>query len=903
MSQDYFFRQHRSMKRFYIQVLVFLLLNCRMYGQLNFKQQKAFQNYINAANAVAEQSYRTINCLHQYSDGMKKKGSVQLPQLSCAEELPAYYLGTATSESNVLPSATSSALNADLASVFERYELILNSSRTLEAYTKMKDYERDQFSKAKQLIEEIQIQMIMLKKEQANLEVDIIKQATALQGASNSKVAQARSFIYEVVKEERAILDLFFLNFNAENFSGQFPSEQLQKHVNQLDIRISNFKFTNTLPYPANYQFDRFMETLKKDMQEMKRDLINGYTAQEQNDDIYANKALASLINYYNNLVSTQNTFSDALRQHQLSNEMVLYGFKFFPVFRYNFNIAVAKADKVLFKDEILEPLKIAAQAIPINADVTTALNNYVRFINRALQINDYLPYKLKELNQSCNRMLEKDDCETIASKGHLYYSDISSNYHIPKAEYEKAINDSRYLPVSSRKLLKDETKALMDILKEKEQLLAELSSYVKGGAYKKDCMAHAFEILERFDFLIESFHVRKERLYNDLIRVYDSYKLSEPTNSWILSGRALWQISEEYKKIALSARAYLQHKSQSYKQVDTLEDLVRNATYDKYKNLKGIHELGRNNGHCPYSHYDDVLRDCQTFIGKAKEFEKQLASPKADSTKVYEGYLYLYNSVVDDYNDFAIIARGDAEGYYELDKYNPKGKKLNYMYLLEQIEEPMYPKTNRSQNKSNIPRLPVQEASTKVLPLAIDTSMTGYADNNLVLLIDVSYSMNQPDKMPLLKQSLAKLLTMLRPTDKISIVAFSNTATVLIKPTNAKSPKIEDVIAHIKTSGGTNIGAGMNKAYQAAQEGFIEGGNNRIVLATDGEFVVSGPMSKQAESHKLKDIKLSIFSFGRSQMSESLKKLSDIGGGNYELITPDNSDLKLVLEAKAKKK
>lgn len=894
-----------SMKSIYIPIFIALFLSNCVYGQVSFKQQKAFQNYINGSNAIIDQTYRTIECLHRYSEGMKKKGNTILPSLSCAEQIPSYHINTAVSESSALPSNIATALNADINLLAERYEAILNSCRTLEAYTKMKDYERDQFAKARQLIEEVQTQVLMLKKETANLELDITKLSTSMQtGTHDPKIKQASAFIHEVVQEEKALLDLFFLNFNAENFSNQFPAELLQKHVNNLDIKLANFKFANTLPYPANYQFDRFMETLKKDMQEMKRNLINGYTAQEQNDDIYANKALESLINYYNNLISTQNAFSDALRQHQLSSEMVLYGFKFFPVFRYNLNIAVPKQNKVLFKDKAIEPIKVNAQVQPISADIAAALNNYVRFINRSLQINEFLPFKLKELNQSCNRLLEKGDCAAILANGYLYYSDISSNYHIPKAEYEKAINDGRYLPPLVKKSLQEQASALMDILKEQDQLLGELAGYCKNKEYKKDCLNRGYEILNRFEILIESFHQRKERLYNDLIKVNDSYKVAEPNNSWILAGKALWETSQEYKKIALSVRAYLQYRSQNYKSTDTLEKLVRDITYDKYKNLKGIHELGRNNGHCPYSHYDDVPKDCQTFIGKAKEFEKRLASNKVDSTKLYDEYLYLYNSVSDDYNDFVEIARGDAEGYYEIDKYNPKGKNLNYMYLLEQIEEPMYFRVQRLKNTSPPETTTTKQTSDAVKDTtAIETSMEGYADNNLVLLIDVSYSMNQPDKMPLLKQSLSKLLKMLRPSDKISIVAFSNTATILLKPTNAQSSKIEDVIAHIKTSGGTNINAGMTKAYQVAQEGFIVGGNNRIVLATDGEFVISGPLTKQAESQKLSDIKLSVFSYGRSQASESLKKLSDLGGGNYELISPDNSDIKLVLEAKAKKK
>ncbi|HTF80575.1 MAG TPA: hypothetical protein VL947_02580, partial [Cytophagales bacterium] len=307
-----------QMRIAYISTLISLFFQYTAFSQLNFKQQKAINNYITAVNALSDETYKAINCLYKYSDGMKKKGNhnMMLPSLSCADQVPPYYLNNALQESNVLPAATAASLNTDLKIIFDRYEDLINSCRTLEAYTRLRDYDTDQFAKAKQLIESVQTTVIMLKKEVANFEHQISKQALALQGPpKNIKVAQARTFVYQTVQDEKVLLDLFFMNFSPENFSAQFPIDALQEHVNKLDIKLSSFKYANTMPYPANYQFNRYVETLKKDMQVMKRELINGYTAKEQNDDLYANEALVSLINYYNNLVSTQNSFADAVRQ------------------------------------------------------------------------------------------------------------------------------------------------------------------------------------------------------------------------------------------------------------------------------------------------------------------------------------------------------------------------------------------------------------------------------------------------------------------------------------------------------------------------------------------------------------------------------------------------------------
>jgi len=103
---------------------------------------------------------------------------------------------------------------------------------------------------------------------------------------------------------------------------------------------------------------------------------------------------------------------------------------------------------------------------------------------------------------------------------------------------------------------------------------------------------------------------------------------------------------------------------------------------------------------------------------------------------------------------------------------------------------------------------------------------------------------------------------------------------------------------------GKTDGNAGVKLAYKIADENYIRGGNNRIILATDGEFGLNDESRQLIERFSKEDIFLSIFNFGKGVgASKALERLAAVGKGNYEYISKENVDLKLIREAKAKKK
>ena len=169
---------------------------------------------------------------------------------------------------------------------------------------------------------------------------------------------------------------------------------------------------------------------------------------------------------------------------------------------------------------------------------------------------------------------------------------------------------------------------------------------------------------------------------------------------------------------------------------------------------------------------------------------------------------------------------------------------------------------------------------------------------SNLVFLLDVSGSMNQPNKLPLLKKSFKMLVNELSDHDRIAIVVYAGAAGVVLNSTSAEnSTEILAALEKLNAGGSTAGGAGIKLAYKVAKENFIEGGNNRVILATDGDFNIGmssdAAMKDLIQEKRKTGIFLTCLGFGTGNIQDSkMETLADKGNGNYAYI--DN-----LLEAK----
>lgn len=162
---------------------------------------------------------------------------------------------------------------------------------------------------------------------------------------------------------------------------------------------------------------------------------------------------------------------------------------------------------------------------------------------------------------------------------------------------------------------------------------------------------------------------------------------------------------------------------------------------------------------------------------------------------------------------------------------------------------------------------------------------------SNLVFLLDVSGSMDEPNKLPLVKQSFKMLADQLREQDHVAIVVYAGAAGVVLEPTSGSEKKtIIEALDRLEAGGSTAGGQGLKLAYALAKEHFKAGGNNRVVLATDGDFNVgessNASMERLIEEKRQDGIFLTVLGYGMGNYKDSkMEILADKGNGNYAYI------------------
>ncbi len=184
--------------------------------------------------------------------------------------------------------------------------------------------------------------------------------------------------------------------------------------------------------------------------------------------------------------------------------------------------------------------------------------------------------------------------------------------------------------------------------------------------------------------------------------------------------------------------------------------------------------------------------------------------------------------------------------------------------------------------------------------PTKIDSSEFSvdlYKPNNIILVLDISSSMNQHGKLDLLKTSMLELLDMLRPVDRIGLVSFSSNARVIAEPvlaTAENKESIEAIIKGLRATGKTNGGLGIRTGYKEAMSHYLGKGNNTIILTTDGAFNQEDRLFKKTIKKGVKkDITISVLGVKTvERYKENLQEVADKGHGRFVEIKDYNSAL-----------
>ena len=194
----------------------------------------------------------------------------------------------------------------------------------------------------------------------------------------------------------------------------------------------------------------------------------------------------------------------------------------------------------------------------------------------------------------------------------------------------------------------------------------------------------------------------------------------------------------------------------------------------------------------------------------------------------------------------------------------------------------------------------------THLLRIAIkgkDLEKESLPPANLVFLIDVSGSMDEPNKLPLLKSAFRLFTRELRPRDKVSMVVYAGASGVVLEPTSGEhQDKFLAALDRLSAGGSTHGAAGIELAYRVAQQAYIAGGINRVLLATDGDFNVGvtnfETLKNLIEQKRKTGISLSTLGFGTGNYNDQLmEQLADAGNGNYGYVDTLNEARKTLVE------
>ena len=903
---------------------IIMLLVAPALGQvITQAQQKALNAYVDYANQSAEEVTAVVKSIMNYYPEVHREKRFSAPRYVCPIQLEDYYLKTARDLSKSIPPKYAVSLTARLNALREASEQIDAKCKELDTYHKLEDYKQDNFEKANQIIVALQD----LVGEYINKQNDLTNGLEATFGKLNRYDAtnpyhKTDQLMLQQIAREKSFIDAWTFNLDESVHSG-WPVDKLEKSIADTDAQLKIFSaYKPALKYPASSMYPSFREAMG-DMLEVKRNGLDGYNFEAKKSDRHSNQVYLDLINYYNGvLVSNYNTFMD----FAVGDYNGLKAFKYVPAFGIRED---PKSDGVSVKpfDDIKHTNLVAPkQKVAIGKPAFDALNNYIDFINEGERQLRYIQMVLRNLNSSAAYY---ETLDSFSGHGGLSYD--YKDYQVPLSLFQKTVSESDALPANFAKLLNDQAEVLLSILKEMDQQSASLQVDVSEKQYEKDHLKHIFSILDRNKTLFDIFDSRKEQLYNDVRSVYESYPPADPASSWYVSGRALQSLIDADHEQLFKAKARYKGDTTAHITTAKIDQQLRDVLAKEYANMKGIEKYGRSNGLCPYTPYEDMPQSSKSLSEQLTKF----ASPKGgNSEHPYHGMVYHYNDAIDDLNKFSELSKGifllrsvkqpelfevtHGEKKAENKTADANGAAAAGTVAAGKTNPPTAPPTSTTNTAA---KTTVAPPKTKVLHDTIyiekrDTiymgapgenlrSMEGYASNNMILLLDVSGSMNTPEKLPLLKASVLDLLSMMRQEDEVSIIAFSGKPKVLLEGASFKEEeKIKKAINDLKSAGKTDGNAGVKLAYKVADSNYIRGGNNRIILATDGEFALSEESLQLIEKFSKEDIYLSVFNFGKGMgASKSLERFATLGKGNYESISKENVDYKLIREAKSKRK
>ncbi|GAB3714688.1 hypothetical protein GCM10027592_54660 [Spirosoma flavus] len=884
--------------------------------------QQALNHYVAFLNQSVDEVDGRFRRVQAYYATIDHAGaSRNLPQMSPSGTLEEYYYKKALG-SQALTEAEKKRLDDSAKALWKLLSKIDQTVKSLEIYDRLKDYKQDNFKKANGLIVDLKGQVDQFSRDKTEFYKQIQRVYHRYQPyRANDPYLYSEKEMIDVLESQLAVLDTLRCYFN-DSKAPAWPVELIQKSIAADEKMLADFgQAKKHIDYPASDMIGSFRSGLQS-IQSLKKQAVDDYNFAARQSARHNNEFYKSFINYYNNdLLSWYQQFV----KYSTSARRLLDYPKFSPVFAVDvLESATSSRQRTQpFRDVPRIAFSTKPATSPVSADLFKTLNAYVDFINESLRQMNTMQLEMRNYQYSVDSYRTRSGRRNPLTYAH-------EEFKVPISEHQTLTIRNTQIPATYRTSVSSQADVLLAMLKEMDALSIELIGYTNEKQYEQDNFQRADEIMDRYVYLFDTFDQKKEHLYNDVRRIFESYPIAKKTDSWNVAGNALLHAVDMNKEILFGVRAYLKKESSQLPQIDSLQLEARTLIVNEFKNLKGLQRLGRNNGLCPYTPYEDIAESSFKWSDMLPRIARSKESP-------YESPYYFFNNeLAYHYNQFADLAKVNL--LKTINEPNifafRRSKAVTIAPELANVKKPD-PKPIESQNppnkisdkasiNGNGPVSTIANGKPVVLhdtvyinkptvdtvyidrsgPVSVPTSLNGFAANNMILLLDVSGSMDSPVKLPLLKKSVKSLLRLLRPEDQLSIVVYSGKAKVVLKPTSgSNTDEINRVIDQLQSDGDTDGNEGIKLAYKVANKNYMRAGNNRIILATDGEFPISDDTFNLVTENSSQDVYMTVFTFGKNEIkSNTLKKLAQSGKGTYTHVTPENADLKLILEAQAKR-
>ncbi|GAA4461642.1 hypothetical protein GCM10023189_37370 [Nibrella saemangeumensis] len=892
--------------------------------------QPPLNRYMAFVNQSVDVWTSRLQMLRNYQDAVSlyRQNPDRLLRLSSSGPLEEYYYQQALTSTGLAP-ADKQRLTTGTQALWQLLTKLDQTAKGLETYVRLKDYQRDNLQQSDALIGQMQVLF-----GQFSHERESFAQQVRQVYRRHQPYQPADPYLYtenemeQVLRSQQQLLDALTYTLN-EDSPAAWPVEAVQQSMLADEKLLADFgKAQAKIANPASDMVKSF-KTAIQTLQDVKRRAINEYTYAARQSARHGNAVYLSLLQYVNqDLLASHQAFVNYSRT---ARQLLDYP-KYPPVFVLEGTPAAGPtlSRTPPFADKPLVTINPKPAAAPVDRPTMQALNGYIDFTNESLRQMHQLQVLLRNFQSSAEYYRDPTRAQKRAN---LTYSHES--FKVPSADYQLLINSSRTIPEPYRTAINIQAEVLLNMLNEMNGLSTELIAYTADKQYLQDQLQRSDLILDRYAYLFDLFDQKKEQLYRDVRRIYERYPVANLASAWNKAGKALLQAMDDNKTVLFGVKAYLKNETGQLPVTTPIEADSRRLISEEYENLKGLQRLGRSNGLCPYSPYEDIAENSMKFAEMAKD-TRPASTPSTPHQ--YQFFYYFFNNqFVYQYNKFVELAKEpllkvvNQPDIFVLRRAtalasaspspNPADQPTQTMATTTKPvapptgqpspTQPVNQSTTQPLNTTTLKRDTIYVERTRVDTVyvgrpgqpEVNRTLKGFAANNMVLLLDVSASMDSPVKLPLLKQSIKSLLSLLRPEDQIAVVVYSGKAKVVLPPTSgANIDEIVRAINTLQSRGDTDGNEGLKLAYKVANKNYIRAGNNRIVLASDGEFPVSDEVLQLISENTRQDIYLSVFTFGiNPKIGLSLKRLSELGKGTYTHVTRENADLQLILEAQNK--